>query len=497
VSIHFPEYEIYDGIALAEVIRKGDFSAEEVLEAAIERIELIDPFTHAITHKMYDEARVQLKHVAKAAPFAGVPFLLKDLIDSYANVPTTFGSRWLKNYTRDFHSELVQRYLQAGLIVVGKTNAPELGLGPVTEPKLNGLTSNPWNLSHTAGGSSGGSAAAVAARMVPIAHGGDGGGSIRIPASCCGLFGMKPTRGRTPSGPDMGRLWQGLVVEHALTRSVRDSAALLDVTLGNDVGTPLPLTDPAQSYLSSLDTSPGKLRIALIKQPFFTAEIHADCITAVERAGKLCTDLGHHVEAANLAIDSEELLLAMTILMSAETGAAIKQFKRATKTRPGSKLELPTRALASLGHVYKAQDLVFANTVFDKVTRQVGTLLENYDVILTPTLAQPPLKHGELSPNWFENLLIRSFLFTGSHYLMKRAVLEGATKIFAFMPYTALFNITGQPAMSVPLYWNRDNLPIGSQFAGRFGDEKTLFQLARQLEKALPWQHRVPAQNQK
>lgn len=494
--LHFPEYDIYDGIGLAELIRTKAVSREEVLEAAIERIELLNPFLNAVTFKLYDQAKKQIQSENLSGPFAGVPFLIKDIGLSYANTPTDFGSVWLKGYTRPFHSELIQRYLKAGLVILGKTNTPEFGLSPVTEPRLHGKTVNPWDLTRTAGGSSGGSAAAVGGRMVPMAQGGDGGGSIRIPASCCGLFGLKPTRGRTPRGPDAGRGWLGLVVDHALTRSVRDSAALLDATLGDDMGTPLPLPSPKESYLEMLEQSPGPLKIGVLREPIYPTQVDPDCFKALDNAISLCSELKHTVEEARLELDPEEQSKAMLILIAAEMGKALHYFKRVIGHAPRwGEVEITTRVLAKLGRYYKAEDLAWALSVFDKTTRKVGALHEKYDVLLTPTLAKLPLKNETLKLAWYENWLLHCLNATGTVELIHLMGMRGIRKNNEFSPYTALFNLTGQPAMSIPLYWNRQNLPVGVQFAGRYGDETVLFQLARQLEKARPWQHRLPSRS--
>jgi amidase len=493
MSISFPEYELYDGLGLAELISNGDFSATEMLEIAIDRIELLNPFVNAISQKMYDEARVQITQLNQnTGRFSGVPFLLKDLGPSYANFPTTFGSAWLKDFTRPYHSELVQRYLKAGLIIIGKTTTPELGLKPVTESALNGITGNPWDSNYTAGGSSGGSAAAVASRMVPLAHASDGAGSIRIPASCCGLFGLKPTRGRVPSGPDFGRLLQGLCTEHVLTRSVRDSAAILDASLGDDLGTPLPLQEAPPLYLESLEANPGSLSIGIIEDPFVKATIHADCSEALKSSANLCTELGHTVEETQIDLNADELIEAFAIFMCAETANGLRYFQNLTNKAPKNEIEFTSKIIARLGKIYRADELSWALSVFDQISRKMGPLFEKYDVILTPTLAMPPVKNSALEPNRCEKWFLQTASFLDSSILMKTALLQGIRKNFAFSPYTVPFNITGQPTMSVPLFWNRQGLPIGSQFVGRFGDEMTLFQLARQLEKARPWQHRVP-----
>jgi amidase len=488
--MHFPEYEAYDAVGLADLIRCSEISSQEVLTAAIERIELRNPRINAIASRMYEIAHQQLAHVSTDAPFAGVPFLLKDLGLSYAGVPTTYGSVWLKDYIRHYHSTLVQRYLNAGLVIVGKTTTPAFGLLPNTESELFGATHNPWNLELTAGGSSGGAAAAVSMQMVPMAHAGDGGGSIRIPASNCAVFGFKPTRGRTPTGPDMGRVWQGLATDHAITKTVRDSAALLDATQGNDPGNPFFLENPTNSYLETLKKPLASLKIALIKEPFFNSTVHPDCIKAVERTAQLCVNLGHQVEEVSVPMNGSAVLNAMNIIICTELAS---MFTSMTHHKPRrGELELGSRLLAKLGNHFTAKEFAGAIFLFDQTTRAVGELFTKYDIVLTPTVAQPPIKIGSLQPRWFENFTARMISVFGTNNMLKNVMLKSSARIFSLMPYTTIFNITGQPAMSVPLYWNRQNLPIGSQFVARFAQDATLFQLAQQLEQAQPWQKYLP-----
>tara|TARA_R110000868_G_scaffold362686_1_gene624863 strand:+ start:5483 stop:6955 length:1473 start_codon:yes stop_codon:yes gene_type:complete len=482
----FPEYDIYDGLGLADLIAKKQLSSQELLDAAFERIDTLNPYLNAVVNKMVDEAQAQLKTGLAAGPFHGVPLLLKDLITSYAGVPTTGASKWTQHYTRDYDSELVARYKKAGFVILGKTNCPEWGLGATTEPKLFGATHNPWNLNHTVGGSSGGSAAAVASRMVPIAHGGDGGGSLRIPASCCGVFGLKPTRGRTPSGPDRGRMWQGWVGEHVITRTVRDSAAVLDISCGDDIGTPLPLPKPDVNYLQCLEQDVGKLKIAVMKMPFYPAELHQDCLDAVNKTAKLCESLGHEIEEIEFDVDVEAMSRNTAIMMAGDIASLVDMVKANVKMSPRD-LELATRAIAKVGNRMSAKAFAGTSVFFDEVTRKLGDVFEKYDVILTPTLAQPPKKLGELTPSGPEKFALWTLMNVLGGVGLTPAFFKAFKKGMSFTPFTALFNATGNPAMSVPLYWNKDGLPIGVQFAGRFADEQTLFQLAHQLEQAQPW----------
>jgi len=303
----FSDYDRYDGLGLAELIRKGEVSAREVCEAAILRIETLNPALNAVIQPMFDLGRRAVETGLPDGPFRGVPYLLKDLVAAYAGVPLTAGSRARRDFIPDRDSELVRRFKQAGLVILGKTNCPEFGLLAVTEPELHGPTRNPWDTGRTPGGSSGGSASAVAAGMTPLASGGDGGGSLRIPASHCGLFGLKPTRGRNPTGPLYGTLWQGAVVEHAITRSVRDSAALLDATCGADAGAPYVIPPPKRPYLEEVSREPGKLKIAFNTRSPIGTEVHPECVRAVEEAARLLEDLGHAVEAAQPDLNGEAL----------------------------------------------------------------------------------------------------------------------------------------------------------------------------------------------
>jgi amidase len=390
---------------------------------------------------------------------------------------------------------MVKRFKAAGLIIVGKTNTPEYGLEPVTEPELFGPTRNPWDLNLTPGGSSGGAGAAVAARMVPLAHGNDGGGSIRMPASCCGLFGLKPTRGRNPLGPDIGEVFHGLSCDHVLTRSVRDSAAMLDATAGPDVGAPYYASPPARPFLDEVETAPGKLRIAYTSEPFLTNFVHHDCVRGLETAVQLCQDLGHELVESAPEIDGPAFRLAFLTLVFGETRANIEEAQLLMGHKATSEdFETATWVLGLLGKQTTAAEFDRSVRLLQRSARQIGRFFEHHDMLLTPTLALPPVAIGSLKP---EAGLLRAMKILGrlnAGDLIKRfgKLDENATQIFKFMPYTPVANVTGQPAMSVPLHWNEADLPIGVQFMGRYGDESTLFRLASQLEQARPWSDRLP-----
>jgi amidase len=491
----FSDYGKYDGLGLVELVRKKEVKPRELVEEAISRIEKLNPQLNAVIYKMYELARKAADGDLPDGSFKGVPFLMKDIIAAYAGVPLTNGSRFFKNFVPDHDSELTKRFKAAGLIVVGKTNTPEFGLVPITEPELFGPTNNPWDLSRTPGGSSGGSAAAVAARMVPLAHGADGGGSIRIPASCCGVFGLKPTRGRTPNGPDFGELWRGLACSHVLTRSVRDSAAILDATAGPDIGAPYYAVPPTRPFLSEVGVDPGKLYIAFTSKPFLGGVVDKDCVNGLETTARLCQDLGHEVVEAAPQINGEAFAKAFMTIVCVETRATIEEAEVLLNRKASFKdFEPSTWALGLLGRRCRAAELSKSLNLAQLTARQIGGFFKKYDVLLTPTLAMPPVATGELQPKGMRAVAMKLLGSLNAAGLIN--TLSGidalAQNVFGFIPYTPLFNGTGQPAMSVPLYWNDAGLPIGMQFVGRYGDEATLFRLAGQLEKARPWSERIP-----
>ncbi len=457
-----------DATAQAQLVRKKEVQPLELVEAAIERIERLNPTLNAVITPMYDLARARASGKLPDGPFRGVPFLLKDIMASYAGVRMAMGSKVLQNFVPDHDSELVKRLKHAGLIILGKTNTPEFGILPTTEPELFGASRNPWDLKRTTGGSSGGAAAAVAAGMVPMAHANDGGGSIRIPAACCGLFGLKPTRARNPLGPDFGDVISGLVVEHALTRSVRDSAALLDATAGPDVGDPYWAPPPERGFLNEVGADPGRLKIAFTNRAATGVKVHTDCVRAVESVAALCADLGHDVVEAALNLNGEMVSYAFTVLWSAGCGSTVKALG-STQTQ----VEPLTWALKEMSDNFSAADYIHALMTLQSISRDVARFFLDCDVLLTPTLAEPPV-------------LLGTFDAPADNPLQ---ALERAA---AFACFTPLCNMTGQPGMSLPLFWNADGLPIGTHFAGRFGDEATLFRLAAQLEKARPWADRRP-----
>jgi amidase len=494
MAIIFPEYESFDGLGLANLVQKKVLSPQEILDAAISRVELYNPKLNAVIYKMYDLARDKIKQGLPEGPFRGVPLLLKDLLADYKGVPINFGSRYAFNnkWVSPVTSELVNRFLQSGMVVFGKTNVPEFGLSPVTEPELFGPTHNPWNLDYASGGSSGGAAVAVAAGILPIAHGGDGGGSLRIPAAYNGVFGFKPSRGRTPTGPLNMKVWQGMVTEHALTRSVRDSAALLDVLSGPELGSQISLPKSDISFLKQLDQPIKSLRIGLIHKPFFAAEVTQEYIEAVEQAGKLCEKLGHKVELARFDV-TEEVANAFLLMMIAETASGAKDLMAAIGRKPKSnELEKITATMCHAGDEFSAADYANALHIIDKVGLRLAGFFQKYDVMLTPTMPFPAPKIGGYKPTRNEEWGIKLLRYLPYGSTLRHLVEKASAKNFSFMSFTALFNMGGQPAMSVPLYWDKKGMPIGIQFAANWKQDGLLLQLAHQLEQAQPWADKRP-----
>jgi len=492
----FVEYDQYDVLGLAKLVREKKVSPVELCEEAIGRIEKLNPVLNAVITPMFDIGRDAAKKPLPEGPFTGVPFLLKDLISYFAGVKFTSGCRAYKDYVPDHDSEMVKRFKKTGLVALGKTNTPEFGLMGITEPELFGPTRNPWNIERTCGGSSGGSAVAVASGMVPIASGGDGGGSIRIPASYCGLIGLKPSRGRNPTGPKAGELWQGAAVEHVLTRSVRDCAAMLDAIQGADAGAPYVIKPPDIPYSEEINREPGSLKIAFNTESPLGTGTHEYCRQSVLKTVKLLEDLGHKVEEAKPEIDGIKLANTYFTLYFGEIAADIKLAQSLLKKKVGRKdFEITTWFFGKLGHCYSAADFVEAIREWDIAARAMGQFHLKYDLYLTPTVAFPPAKIGELLPKSYEKVAMEVISFLKLGFLAKFSgmVNEIAIQTLAKTPFTQLANFTGQPAMNVPLQWDENGMPCGVQFIAPFGDEATLFRLASQLEKAKPWFNKRPS----
>ncbi len=492
---NFFEYEQYDAMGLAELVKQKEVKPREIIDEAIKRIEKYNPLLNAVIFKMYSEACELADNTLTDAPFAGVPFLIKDLMSAYAGVPLTRGSKAYKNYIPPHDSELIKRYKKAGMIILGKTNTPEFGLLGVTEPELHGPSRNPWNTNHTPGGSSGGSGAAVGSGMVPMASAGDGGGSIRIPASCCGVFGIKPTRGRVPLGPDYGEVWQGATVAHVISRSVRDSAAMLDAVIGDDMGAPYVIPAPERSYLEEVNHDPRPLKIAFAKRSPLGNDVQQECIKSVEDAAKLLESLGHKVEENEPVIDGMTLAKCYFMLYFGEVAADIQDLGKMLGRKPvPSDVETQTWILNLLGKTFTAGDFVLSLREWNNFSRKMAEFHQKYDLYLTPTLASPPVEVGELKPGLVEEKMTKLVNRMNVGKLLKASgmVDKIAIKSLSKSPFTQLANLTGQPAMSVPLHWSSKGLPCGVQFIAPFGNESVLFQLAGQLERARPWFNRRP-----
>ncbi|MEH6401804.1 MAG: amidase family protein [Sneathiella sp.] len=490
------EYEDYDALGLAELVKKKEVSALELLDTAIERTEKYNPELNAIVHTMYDKARVAAsKELDLDAPFAGVPFVVKDLIAGVAGEPTTGSCKILADTVESADTELVTRFKKAGLVLFGKTNTPEFGIMGITESKFRGAAHNPWDLTKSTGGSSGGSGAAVAARIVPMAHGGDGGGSIRIPSSHCGLVGLLPSRGRNPMGPVIGDAWSGLSREHVLTRTVRDSAAMLDCLAGEDAGSPYaaPRTQKT-SFLDACKKSDEPLMIAFTRDALYAGSIHSDNVAAVDHTAALLEALGHTVVEEKPVFDRHAYSKSYLQIVCAWIAWEIEQ----TAIKAGREIkfedyELTSWIMGLVGQKSSALDLTNAIHNCHQAGRMMGAFHKKYDLFLTATTAQPPALIGELYPHGadaFAMQVLRRVPFKG---LLNKALDTLAEDALSATPNTQLFNQTGQPAISLPLHRNKEGMPIGVQFAAEYGNEGVLYSIAAELELAHPWINLKPS----
>lgn len=492
--ISVADYLQHDGLGLAELVRKKEVTPAELLEVAIQRAEAVNPKLNAIVRPLYEHARQRVKAPLEG-PFAGVPFLLKDLINELAGVPTTQGSAFFMDYVPQQDSELVRRYQAAGLVIFGKTNTPELGLTPWTEPALFGPARNPWNLAHTPGGSSGGSGAAVAAGIVPMANGGDGGGSLRVPASACGLVGLKPTRGRIPAGPVRGENWQGSASEHILSRSVRDTAAMLDATGQPEPGSPYQTLPDAKSFLEQMQKPPRKLRIAYSGVPMMGEGMHEECLRGLQASVTLLKELGHELIEDAPVIPREEFGAAFARMVCVETAADYAAYCRASgKKYDASEVESVTEAQRRIGLAITAPEMSLSQRTLAHHTRRIGQWFEGYDALLQPTVGMPPFKIGAMKPTGLDALQMNLLNHLPIARIAKSpAMLMGfASKTFSWMTNTGVYNVTGQPSISLPLHWSADGLPVGMMLTSRFGHDGLLLQLAAQLEQAQPWFNKRP-----
>jgi Asp-tRNA(Asn)/Glu-tRNA(Gln) amidotransferase A subunit family amidase len=474
----FSEYAHYDALGLANLVRGKQVSACELLEEAIRRAQRVNPQLGALVCERFEQARADAENGLPNGPFCGVPFLLKDLGPRLAGAPMRMGSRYFRDYVPDADDEFVFRAKRAGLNIFGKTSTPEFGLLPYTEPRFFGPCRNPWDPQRTPGGSSGGSAALTAAGVVPMAHGNDMGGSIRIPASCTGLFGFKPSRGRVPR---RGTPVADMNVDLALTRSVRDSAALLDAVCTGG------------AFREEVGRDPGRLRIALVQGPMLGENIDARCRSAAQEAAALCERLGHHVEIAEPAgVDYREVALAVLLIFASNVAWIMGPGNPLGRKLRAGDLEPETWAMLVIAQVLSAAELTNAMQTQAEVTERFDAFMQQYDAMLMPTLAAPPVPIGEFALTRAKSAQIELLARLRAPALIRKAAQTIAETLFDWIPYTPVFNMTGQPAMSVPLYWTQDDLPIGVQIAARAGNDAVLYRLAAQLESAQPWFTRRP-----
>ena len=462
-----------DAIALAEQIKVGGVAAADMLSASVARAERLNPSLHAVVNFNTPQAEKLLATTALDTPLYGVPTLLKDLGAEAIDFPSHNGSRLYQDTVYSYDSSIYQRMRKTGLIPYARTTSPELGIGPTSEAGVYGApTRNPWNVNHTSGGSSGGSGSAVAAGIVPLAHGSDGGGSVRIPAACCGLVGIKPTRARLPDGPAVGEGWAGMAIDGFLTRSVRDSALMLDHCSGADLGAPYSAPPLKTGFMKAMDAKLPSLRVAVLDTDFMGNAVHEECRHSVAQTADSLRQLGHHVSAwsSSLGDDVKDMMMAWTKIVAAGTLLSVR-YKKDIAEVTLDDVDGVTYGAIQLGQTVSGADYLQSINTVHAFGRKMAGLFEEFDILLSPTLAEPPAQIGRFKP-------------INTDFMDYRNGLDG---VFAYSPYTAIFNASGQPAMSLPLYWTPDNLPVGVHFAAAYGNDEMLISLARQLEQAMPW----------
>lgn len=491
-QIHLPEILEADAIGLGEMIASRDVHPREAVTTVMGQMERYEPDLNAVCARRYEQALREAERPLPASPLAGVPFLIKDMGQTVEGMPNTLGSPMRREVIADRDSALVARYKAAGLLIVGQTNVPEFGTSADTRSPLHGAARNPWDTARSPGGSSGGSGAAVAARYVPAAHGSDGGGSIRIPAAMCGLFGLKPTRARTPKGPRAAEGWFGLSVDHVLTRTVRDSAALLDIAAGPDPGAPYFPPPPTRPFLEEAGRPPGTLRIAVSTEAMLASKLDPEGVRAVEKTAQLLEEMGHRVTEARPTVEAGPLRRAMTTIVAAEAARNIAAAGREAGRKPTEEMFEPANwAMAQLGRRLRAPALAEAIEYVKNSGRNIAPFFDDYDILLESTIAGPPPLSGAMDPSPRQLRTLRTLGRAPGRAAVNLAVAKAAARSLNHIPNTPLWNATGQPAMSMPLHW-ADGLPVGVQFTARYGEESLLFRLASQLENARPWSHRLP-----
>ena len=488
------EYLTADATTLAGLVADKEVTPAELLALARERCAAVNPTINAVVAMLTDVADMRAADPDLAGPFAGVPFLVKDLGQEYAGFPTSNGSRALAHDVATEHALVTQRFLEAGLVVFGKTNTPEFGAKGVTEPELWGEARNPWNTGHTPGGSSGGSGAAVAAGIVPAAGANDGGGSVRIPAACNGLVGLKTSRGVGPYGPQTGEVMFGMVTQGVVSRTVRDSAALLDTIIGPDPAAGYQAALPPESFAEAVTRRPGPLRIGFSWSSAINADPDPEAVAAVESAAALLSELGHQVEEVAPPYDDGALARDFLTIWFAQLYAQVSDVKRRLGS-PDSHFEADTLAAAELGRAAGMRPLFQSLMNVNGYIRSLAVFHDTHDLFLTPTLAKPPLALGALtSPRALQRAARVVARTRAGKLLAVSGMLDQIIdENIGWVPYTQLANLTGRPAISVPLHWTGAGLPLGVQLVGRLGADGLLLQLAAQLEEARPWFHRYAA----
>lgn len=462
-----------DATGLAGLVARGALSADQLLDIALQQVADLNPRLNAVVHLRESVARAAIRRGLPDGPFRGVPFLMKDLGAAAIDFPTNNGSKLMRDTVWQHDSEIFLRMRRTGLVPFGRTTSPELGVGPVTESQVyGGPTRNPWNLGHTSGGSSGGSGAAVAAGIVPAAHGSDGGGSVRIPASSCGLVGFKPTRARLPSGPMAGEGWGGMAMDGFLTRSLRDTAALLDAVCGADMGAPYWAPPMRGSFVAAMARAPGGLRVRYSTRTLGGDAVHRDCATAVENTATLLQGLGHQVEEFRVPadLDVSAMMLAWTRIVACGTALSVRN---ALGDRPldPALIEGVTRGALTYAEQVSGADYLAAVNAVHAFGRRMAQVFDDCDVLVTPTLARRPAPVGRYKPDNQDFVDYRT----------------GTGGVFDYSPFTAIFNASGQPAVSLPLHWSADGLPVGVHLAAAFGADEMLMSLSAQIEAAAPW----------
>lgn len=492
----FDEYRQHDATALAQLVKTKQVTPNELLDIALKRNEQVNPQINAVVSTFADKAQQQIAQLDADAPFAGVPFLIKDLDIHLKDTRYTAGSKIYAGYVSKESTEVAKRIVKGGLVVFGKTNTPEFGLTPFTEGQELGVCRNPWNTNHTTGGSSGGAGAAVAAGILPMAFASDGGGSIRIPASCCGLFGIKPSRGRITNGPIYGEMWSGAVTSGIVSRSVRDAAGYLDVVQGPLKGDPYIIQANDRPFAEEVKLAPRKLKVGYSYQmpKGLDAPIDPENEKAIKHAAEVLRSLGHEVEEVELPFThklNSELLYTMVL---GELSATLDAIGEERGRKPShTEVEPNTWLLYKLGKSFSANSYALAKSKWNRESRNLATFFGQYDLLLTPTLGRKPFVIGSMNNSAAEDFALKLLNNLGLSTVVRYTgmIEKVAQKTFSWIPYPPMANITGLPSMSVPLHWSADGLPVGVMFTAPQNDEATLFRLAAQLEQADPWFNKV------